>query len=110
MAKANYNASLEYAPNKVEFWMYGDNDEPINFDGMLTYSISRIDDPTKKYSVTATPSENYVMFNINPNKAILSKEGDCLYSYDEPVFEHIYSVRSASTVYISGNVNMLQVG
>ena len=65
---------------------------------------------TKKYSVTATPSGNYVLFNINPNKAILSKEGDCLYSYDEPVFEHIYSVRSASTVYISGNVNMLQVG
>ncbi len=110
MAKANYNASLEYAPNKVEFWMYGDNDEPINFDGLLTYSISRIDDPTKTYSTTALPSANYVVFSVNPNKDMLSKEGDCLYSYDEPIYEHIYSVRSNNTVYISGKLNMLQVG
>ena len=110
MARANHNASLEYAPNKVEFWMYDEDNVPIDFDGVLTYSISRIDDDTKTYSTTATPVGNYVVFNINPTKAVLSVPGDCLYSYDEPVYEHIFSVRSATTVYISGKLNMLQVG
>ena len=110
MAKSHYNATLEYAPNVLEFWMYDDDDVAINFDTPLTYSMSRIDNPTKTYSVVGTVSGNYATFSVNPPKATLSASGDQLYSYDEPVYEHIYSVRSATKVYISGKLNMVQVG
>lgn len=110
MAKSNYNAMLEYARNTLEFWMYDDNDVPINFDTPLTWSMSRMDDETKTYSVQGTVVGNHATFVVEPTKTNLYKAGDKLYSYDEPVYEHIFSVRSADKVYISGKLNMVQVG
>ena len=110
MAKANYNGMLEYAPNVLEFWMFDENDVAINFDSELRYSITRIDDSTKTYSVLGVVSGNHVTFNVNPPKETLYKAGDKLFSYDEPVYEHIYSVKSPNRVYIGGKLNMIQVG
>ena len=110
MAKSHYNAMLEYAPNVLEFWMYDDDDVAINFDSNLVYSITRIDDDTKTYSAPGVVVGNHATFSVNPTKAALHKTGDQLYSYDEPVYEHIYSVKSPTKVYISGKLNMVQVG
>lgn len=110
MAKSNYNFTLEYATNTLEFWMYDDNDVEIPFESGVVFSVSRMDDPTKTYSAGGVSSGNHATFIVTPSKATLYKSGDDLYSYDEPVYEHIFSVRSPNNVYISGKLNLVQVG
>lgn len=108
MSKVIYNATLEYSPNKLEFWMYDKDETPINFDPGLKFSIGRIDDNSVKYEVIGTTLANKAVFDINPTKALLAKEGDDLFSYSEPVYEHYFSVKSNSNVYIVGKLNMVQ--
>lgn len=108
MSKAIYNSTLEYAPNVVEFWLNDEDDMPINFSEIVTFSIQRIDDDSATYSVQGVVVDNHVKFNISPPKDTLSRPGDDLFSYDIPNYEHIYSVRSSDTTYIIGKLNMVQ--
>ena len=108
MSKVIYNATLEYSPNKLEFWMYDKDETPINFDPGLKFTIGRIDDDSVKYEVMGTTLANKAVFDINPTKSLLAREGDDLFSYDEPVYEHYFSVKSYDNVYIVGKLNMVQ--
>lgn len=108
MSKAIYNSTLEYSPNVVEFWLNDEDDMPINFSGVVVFSIQRIDDSNSSYSVQGVVTDNHVKFSISPPKNTLSKTSDDLFSYDIPSYEHIYSVRSPDTTYIIGKLNMVQ--
>ena len=108
MALVQYNATLEYATNTLEFWYYGDEGEELTFDSDTSFSIQRIDDVDNIYTVEGTVEGNKITFTVNPPNT-LQGEGDSLYDYDHPDYNHIYSVRSASQVYISGKLNLVEV-
>lgn len=108
MSKVIYNATLEYAPNTLEFWMYDSDELPINFDSGVTFNIGRLDDAAVVYTVAGVVTDNKVVFSVNPTKAALHKDSDDLFSYNEPAYEHFFSVKSGQNVYIVGKLNMVQ--
>jgi len=112
MAKATYNATLEYAPNVLEFWLVDDNGAPSTtpFDTDTTFSIGRVDGQSVPgYSVTGVVDSSHITFTINPTEADLYLPGDTVYDYEQTTFEHSYSVKSSSQVYLTGLVNMVRV-
>ena len=109
MSKVVYNATLEYAHNTLEFWMYDKDNKPIAFDNALVFHIGRLDgDETKTYSIEGVVDGNHAKFFVKPTKAALYSEGDDLFSYSEPVYEHYFSVKSGANVYIVGKLNLVQ--
>jgi len=108
MALVQYNATLEYATNTLEFWYYGDEGEELAFDAGTSFSIQRIDNTSNVYTVVGTIDGNKVTFIVDPPSSLQGPD-DSLYDYDHPEYNHIYSVRSASQVYISGKLNLVEV-
>ena len=108
MALVQYNATLEYAPNIIQFWYYGDEGEELAFDADTSFSIQRIDNASNVYTIGGTVEGNKVTFTVDPPSS-LQGAGDSLYDYDHPDYNHIYSVRSSSQVYISGKLNLVEV-
>lgn len=103
-----YNATLEYAPNTLEFWLYGDEGEELPFDTNTTFNIQRVDNDTNTYSVTGIAVGNKITFSINPPNS-LKVSGDTQYDYDHPEYDHIYSVKSDSHVYVVGKLNLIEI-
>jgi hypothetical protein len=108
MAFVKYNTTLEYATNTVEFTLYDDTGNPVNFEGTVTFNIRRIDDEANSYSVNGTVNTNTVTFTVTP-PATLKGADDKLFNYDSPEYSHIYSVKSGNKVYIIGKVALLEV-
>lgn len=107
MALATYNATLEYATNTLEFWLYDDAGGDVAFDTSTTLTITRIDNDTNTYSVVGKLDGNKVTFIVTPPISLASST-DNLYSYDEPEFYHIYSIKSNNQVYLSGKLNLVK--
>ena len=110
MALANYNMELEYATNTLEFWLFDDANEPVDWIAPTTFNVQREDDETNDYSVTGTIEGNKVTFIVTPPQA-LQAPGDSLYDYDEDAreYHHIYSIRNSATVVLKGKLNLVEV-
>ena len=114
MSKATYNATLGYANDTIEFWYVDDAGDPVAFEAGTTFSIKRIDDPTKVYEWTGVSSGiDGIEFSITLGSAavqsILRKDTDTTNEYSNVEYEHIYSVKSDSTVYLSGQLNLVEI-
>lgn len=108
MALVRHNSSLEYAANTVEFWLVDENGEGIDIDTGTTFNIQRIDDGTAMTPVAATTiTGNYIKFIVNPSVS-LQKDTDSFYDYDNDKYEHIYSIKSATNVYVAGKLNLVK--
>lgn len=105
-----HNATLEYALNNVTLWLFDDNGAEVPFAGDTTFTIQRVDSPSISYTVGIAESEgNKVVFTVVP-PSYLKSEGDSLYDFDNPCYNHIFSVKSPTAgVYISGKMNLLEV-
>ena len=110
MALASYNATLEYATNTIEFWLYDDANAPVSFNANTKLSIERLDDSSMFQEFVGSVSGNKVTFTVNPLESVLYKTGDDLYSYDDPKYEHIYSVKADGVeTYLMGKLNLVKV-
>lgn len=109
MAKCNYNATLEYSANQLEFWLKDDAGEPDTWDAGTHMYIERADGSGDSQTFTATVSGDYLSVNCTPSKNQLYQEGDTVYDYENVVYEHIWSLKSGSNVYISGLMNLVEV-
>ena len=114
MALANYNATLEYATNTLQFWNVDDAGAPTAFAVDTVFSIERMDNNTAtqswNQSVNSDAAAGFVEFVVTPSKGILWSAGDTLYDMNDPVYEHIWSLKSPSTnVYVSGYMNLIEV-
>lgn len=108
MAYVYHNITLEYAPNVLEFWLYDDAGGEIPFDGNTTFSMERVDGTSSVYSVAGSVAGNKVTFSVNP-PAYLKATGDTLYDFDDPSYDHIFTIRSSQRVYINGKANLVEV-
>ena len=110
---ANYNATLEYAVNTIEFWLMDDGGYAENgFEVGTTFNIERVDGTGTPYSATGTvDSENsaHIEFQIEPTYADLGNESDNPYDYDNETYDHVFSVRSSTEVYLRGKLNLIKV-
>ena len=114
MALANYNATLEYATNTLQFWNVDDADAQLKFDADTIFSIERISNSAAtqswNQSVNSDAAAGFVEFVVTPSKGTLWAAGDTLYDMNDPVYEHIWSLKSPSTnVYVSGYMNLIEV-
>lgn len=123
MALAKYNAILEYGSNTLEFWNYDATGKPVSFDHNLTFNVRHKNDSTKIYDYQL-PSDAYndvtdeetnevvpyamISFVINLNKNDLALSGDTTLDYSEPVFEHVYSLKSNNQTYLYGELNIIE--
>lgn len=119
MALVHHNTTLEYATNTVEFRLFDDLNEPMAFDTGTTFNIERIDDPLAVYTASAAatgttenssgdPIANIITFSVTP-PITLQRGTDSMYDYHTSEYNHIYSVKSNSNVYISGKINLVKV-
>lgn len=115
MAKANYNATLEYATNTLEFWLLDDAGDAQAFDVGTTLNIERKDDNSKKNVFTCVLDsageavDYHATVVVTPSEAILRKEDDNTHGYDKPAYLHIWSLKSPDNVYITGEMNLVEV-
>jgi len=110
MALVNYNTTLEYATNTVTLSLVDDLGLAQDFVGSnFTFNIERIDNPEVKYIEVCTAVGNQLTVEVTPPKDTLYVFGDDLYSFVNPVYEHIYSIKSDTQVYMAGKVNLVEV-
>ena len=114
MAMATYNATLEYnTANTLEFWLKDELGQPVGFDDSnLQFNIKRADGTAAMDFVVPANGSNlvggYVVFLVTP-PLTLKKVGDVSADYDNDTYEHIYSVKSDSHVYLRGKLNLVDV-
>lgn len=110
MALVNYNTTLEYATNTVTLSLVDDLGLAEDFTGNnFTFNIERIDDSSVKYTQGCTVVGSQLTVVVTPPKGTLYAVGDDLYSFVNPKYEHIYSIKSDTQVYMAGKVNMVEV-
>ena len=115
---ANYNATLEYAVNTIEFWLMDDGGYAENgFEVGTTFNIERVDGTGTPYSSPAIfemeggveINTYHIEFQIEPTYADLGNESDNPYDYDNETYDHVFSVRSSTEVYLRGKLNLIKV-
>lgn len=113
MAKANYNATLEYATNRLEFWLTDDDGGAIAFPADTNFYIERLDNVNAAMSfneVARNDANGHIVFDVTPTESTLYVEGDTVYDYENVTFEHMYSVRAPGVdVFLSGLLNLVRV-
>jgi hypothetical protein len=113
MALANYNVTLEYATNTLQFGLTDNDGAPANFDVLTYMHIKRADGSgiSQTFNVTGAGTDQITIV-VSPNKGDgttgLWKEGDSIFDYELQHPEHIWSLQSDSQVYISGTMNLLE--
>lgn len=108
MALVNYNGTLEYGSNELEFRLFDDAGAPETFDGPIYFKVKRIDETAYEYSRTGVITGNIVKFDVNIPTS-LRAAADNAHEFENPVYDHSFSVRSAAKAYMSGLLNLVAV-
>lgn len=105
MAKVKHNATLENKANIVEFWNLNELGEAVAFDENVNLYIAKLDGTnifTSNGIASDTP--NHIRINVNLT-GVVDVEPD----YDDPVYNHMYSLRSPTQVYVYGKLNIVSI-
>ena len=112
MALANYDATLEYANNVLEFWLVDADGNPAPFVSSDTvFSIIRADEtkPAIDYINPTIGTDGSAIFSIDPTFADLGQDYDDYFEYENKVYEHRYSLKTGSNVILTGQLKMVKV-
>jgi hypothetical protein len=114
LARVKHDIQLEYASNTLEFWQYSEANEELPFGNNLRLSLARIDNPDTAVTyfpdTTANGSTGYAKFSINPTvSSLLYNPADSMTDYNTPKYDHIWSLKSDSDVYMMGYCNLVKV-
>lgn len=124
MALTRFDTTLEYSPQVLEFIVYDEFGVPKNLgSSSALFTVNRIDG-TGTYS-TSVSIESIVEDGTITNNAHINvttdmstytqyynsvhKDGDADYSFDDPVWEHTYSIVVGNNTIIAGRLNMVKV-
>lgn len=108
MAQVRYNGTLEYATNTLVFTRTDEIGRPLDFNSNITFSISRIDNENVIEEWNGSVEGNVATIIVTPSNS-LYKDGDKVYDYDNPTYEHVYSLKDGLNVYMCGKLNLIKV-
>ena len=109
MAKAIYNAQLEYSTNTVEIWYTDENGDPAPVGSSVKFKISRADgNGTQEFS-PASNVDGHVVFQVTPSTSLLKRPQDNVYDYDNTTFDHVWSMLDNNEVYVRGKLSLVEV-
>lgn len=103
MAQVKHNATLEDKVNTVEFWNMDEAGNDVPFDTDTTLYIEELDG-TSVGTITPTLVGNHFAAIVD-----LSSVTDADTDYDDPVYKHMYSLRSSNRVYVYGKLNIVKI-
>jgi hypothetical protein len=114
MAQANFNATLEYSTNVLQFWYTDDIGEGLDFPADTKFYVERRDNTgiTKPFtpSLISTDGSGFLEVSVALSEGDFPVQpGDEPTEFDEPVYSHMYSLRSSIDTYITGKLNILRV-
>jgi hypothetical protein len=106
MAYTKYNATLDNKVNTLTFWNFSDETkEPVAFDTDTRLYIYNLE--TKEYIVNGSGTVDAHIFAVIVDLSNVT-EG-VFHDYDHPTYEHAYSIRSPSTTYVYGKLNIVSI-
>jgi hypothetical protein len=123
MALIKFNTTLAYGNNILEFWNEDATGNPIPFDLGITLKIRRILPSEQNVTIiqnvtygsttvgegdaAVTVTNSYITLTVNI-PTTTKQATDTPYDYDNPVFEHVWSLESPQRTYIYGKLNLIE--
>jgi len=104
MALVKYNATLENKTNVVELWNINELGEQDGFDGDTKMYVTDLNDTTM-----ITPVGELIGNKFTASVDLSGVVTGVNYDYDHPVYNHAYSIRSSSNVYMYGKLNIVAI-
>jgi len=118
MALVRHNTTLEYANNIVQISNYNELGEAENFpNSPVTLTISRVDGVGTAHSLDGDVTGNIATFSIvwssggsgGSDLNTVYSSADNNYAYDDPVYEHTYSISDSDQTYVYGKLNLVSI-